>query len=450
MRNTYNLSSIRHPCGHIGRLQTLITIPVEAGASLQLAIDGVIRLAPTRKEIVSECQLDICGFFVPHRHVYGDDWTNFLLGGVDNTVTFPAGVTVNPAANNAAYLNINTAGATLPQHTVQGYNRIFQRYFAVPNTNSNGGDNQSGFEDLDYYPNDIDTPHDNFRLYGKLAARLPHILNGATGLAVGASGRVIDLTDADSEVPSVTEFDIRTLAEIKSRYKSEVDNAYFSQWYTDLLDEKWGTGVNTDADQRPEYLFRETMFLSGEDVNGTDDATLGSYVGKTLERIQANMGRKIFMEHGVVWIMMLPRFPLIHTDEVHPLMVTNPTLSLYDYFAAEPERYKALSPIQFNPATYLTLPTTYVPNNSYVEPYGQHYRYQTNWVHPNFKAIPGYPFTQFNPTDISPWYYYIDEEYTDTFQTSQLGQWQGHIRIKCAKFSRTPGPLSSIYAGANF
>lgn len=453
-RNTYNLSNLIHAAGHIGRLQTLQIIPCVAGESVQFDLEGIFRLAPTRKEIVSECQIDVCGFYVPHRHIYGDDWVSWLNEGPDSTVAFPAGVAIPPEVNNAVYLCINNSNPTIPLHTIEGYNRIFQRYFAVPNTGATGQDDQTFFTDLDYYPLTVNDNHNRYRYYGKTAARLPHILNGMTPVDndITAAGFTLDLNADDATVtdlPGDASFDIRDLKLIQSRFQSETETTYFAAWYNDLLQTKWGTTVNIDADQRPEFLFRETMYVSGQDVNGTDDATLGSYIGKTLAPIQMRMRRKVFMEHGMLWIMALPRYPLVHCDEVHPILQQQFGGANYDYITADPVRYKALQPIPFTPARYLSNSPVFTPSATLMEPYGQHYRYQTNRVHPHFRDIPGYPFAKFNPATEDTWYYYADNEYFDTFQTTQLAQWQMHLRMKCEKFSNVPGPLSSIFVGAN-
>lgn len=451
MRNRYNLSHLAHIAGHIGRLQTISVIPVVPGDSIEININGIFRLAPTRKEIVSECQLDICAFFVPHRHVYGDDWVEAITEGLQNDVTI-TGVTADADSRDPFYLGIKTCGATINRATVQGYNRIYQRYFAPPTM----GSNQTWtFTNLDFYPNGTTSDLINHRRYGALAARLPHILNGfvqVNQLNAGGFEREylqgdwgVEIPDA---VPDVGILDIRDLKQIQSRYRSVQQQNYFAQFYNDVIAHKWSTsGVNSDADPRPTYLNRETMFISGTDVNGTDDATLGSFIGKTLDRIRFTLSRRFLPEHGNVWLMMLPRFPLVHTKEQHPLLVDpDPDWKL---LTGDPTVWAGEPVVPFDPSNWLSGGSAITPNIAIAQqPYGQEYRYQPNRIHPVFEEIPGYPFTSWDSSGYQAWMFYNNNEFANVFQTSQIAQWQAHMSVGCTKFSTIPDPKTSIFAGA--
>lgn len=435
---------------HVGRLQTLSVIPVLPGDSLQLSIDSIFRLAPTRKEIVSECQFDVFGFYVKHRHRYLEDWEDWIQGGVDYVPSFFTTIPIADAAHrNPVYLGLNQCGATLPELLPWGYNFIYQRYFAVPSTSTNG-DGQGGFENLDWYPQ-AEAGADNTRLYGRLAARLPHIMNGASKVqGLNADGFDVNLDEDDRQVDTSGNFlDLASLAQTQARYKSELDRAFFASFYSDIMEKTWNQFITTDQDNRPELLFREKRFISGTEIAGTDDATLGSFVGKTIDRVTFSTRRKAFTEHGYVWIMALPRYPLIHTDEGHKLIQqTNPS---YIDMIAERTIVAGQTYQNFAPEQWLTVQQPFTPTAALAEPPVQHYRFQPNRVHPHFKEIPGYPFTQFSSGDIddyAPYFYHTDEEYADTFQTSQLGQAQLHALINCTKFSLLPPAITNIYAGA--
>ena len=452
-RNLYNLSHLAHVAGQIGRIQTLSVIPMVAGESVQLNLDGIVRLAPTRKEIVSECQVDICAFYVPHRQVLGEDeWKQFVYQGLNDETTW-TGIPVNADSRQADYLCVPQPGASLPKTMVRGYNFIYQKYFAVQNTVANG-DDEGTFDNLDYFPNTtVSTPETialNIRRYGRVAARLPHILNGFNDVdSQGAAGNEPELiTDTDNyQVPAATVLDIRDLAAVQARYRSQAETAWFSQNYRDVMDTKWGTYIDENVDPRPEYLGRQTIMLSGQDINGTDDATLGSYIGKTLGRINFNLRRKAFMEHGNLWILMVLRYPLVHTREVHPFHITvNPSAKLY---LGDPTIFAAEKPVTFNPNDWLSGGASWVPTSDVVQPFGQEYRYHPNRVHSNFDVIPGYPFTTWDSSSLFPWLFYTNNEYNDTFQTSQIGQWQAHMQINCTKLSPIGGVGDSIFAGAD-
>jgi len=163
------------------------------------------------------------------------------------------------------------------------------------------------------------------------------------------------------------------------------------------------------------------------------------------------MPRKFFNEHGNVFILALFRYPLVHTRVAHPLLqVTNYT---YDQIAANPDRLANLAPVGFDPNPWLAGGSSYpVPANTTMEttqePYGQHFRFQPNRIHPNFELIPGYPFSDWDGSTLRAWYYHTDDEYRRTFQTTQIGQWQSHSRVQCSKYSPVPGIGASIFAGA--
>lgn len=451
MRNIFNLSHLAHIVGHIGRLQTITVIPVVAGDALKLSLSGILRLATTRKEIVSECQIDICAFYVPHRHVYGAQWVEIINEGLQADDVLPAGPAAPADARDPFYLGIKQCDANLNLALVRGYNQIYRRYFAVPTTVAN---DTWTFTNEDFYPNTQSEDHKNHRKYGALAARLPHILNGGTMVnSINAAGndRLYEQEDWGVDLPvsgATAVLDIRDLAQVQSRYKSIQEQNYMATFYSDVLSRKWPTRkVNTDADQRPTYLGRNTTFISGSDVNGTDDATLGSYVGKTLDRISFNMPRRTFPEHGNVWVMILPRYPLVHTKEQHPLLAR--AVPDNKLLLADPTVWKGEPVVAFDPSNWMAGGSSLVANvDNIQQPYGQEYRYQPNRIHPVFEEIQGYPFTQWDSASALPWYYYRDNEYFNTFQTSQIAQWQAHMKVDCDRYTSVVDPKSSIFAGA--
>jgi len=454
MRNRYNLSFLAHLVGQIGRIQTIGVIPVIPGDSISVNIDGIFRLATTRKEIVSECQVDICAFFVKHRHVWPDEWPHIVTEGLQATNDLTAGPNADADSRDPFYLGIRTCGATVNRALVHGYNAIYQRYFAVPTTSTNG---TWTLTNTQFYPNGTTSDLTNMRKYGARAARLPHILNG--GVIVNANnaagfGRDYTADDWGVQIPQDTPsagialLDIRDLKSIQSRYSSVQEQNYFAQFYDDVIQHKWNTsGVNTDADPRPDYLGRDTFFISGQDVNGTDDATLGSYVGKTLDRIKFTLPRRFIPEHGNVWLMMVPRFPLVHTKEQHPLLATSiPDAKL---LLADPKVWAGEPVTAFDPDQWIAGGSIFTPDvDSVQQPYGQEYRYQPNRVHPVFETIPGYPMTQWDTATANDWYYYKDLEYDEVFQTPQIQHWQTHMSVGVTKFSTIVDPKTSIFAGS--
>src|SRR6266704_4850202 len=73
-----DLSHLSFLAGQIGRLITISTTPVIAGDSLEMDAVGALRLSPLRRGLAIDSTLDIFTLYVPHRHVYGEQWIKFI------------------------------------------------------------------------------------------------------------------------------------------------------------------------------------------------------------------------------------------------------------------------------------------------------------------------------------------------------------------------------------
>src|SRR5687767_15816883 len=71
--------------GQIGRPMTILTTPVIAGASFEMDAVGALRVSPLRRGLAIESTVDIFTFYVPRRHVYGEQWIKFMKDGVNAT-----------------------------------------------------------------------------------------------------------------------------------------------------------------------------------------------------------------------------------------------------------------------------------------------------------------------------------------------------------------------------
>src|SRR5437867_191076 len=87
-----------------------------------------LRLSPLRRGLAIDSTVDIFTFYVPHRHVYGEQWIKFMKDGV-NATPLP---TVNTTGyiDHAAFLGtINPDTNKIPKHLFQGYLNIYNNYF---------------------------------------------------------------------------------------------------------------------------------------------------------------------------------------------------------------------------------------------------------------------------------------------------------------------------------
>src|SRR5580698_11568690 len=71
--------------GQIGRLITISTTTVIAGDSFEMDAVVALRLSPLRRGLAIDSTLDLFTFYVPHGHVYGEQWITFLKHGVNAT-----------------------------------------------------------------------------------------------------------------------------------------------------------------------------------------------------------------------------------------------------------------------------------------------------------------------------------------------------------------------------
>src|SRR6476469_10107072 len=84
-RMPHDLSHLDFLAGQIGRLITISTTPVIAGDSFEMDPVGALRLSPLRRGLALDSTVDIFTFYVPHRHVYGEQWIQFMKDGVNAT-----------------------------------------------------------------------------------------------------------------------------------------------------------------------------------------------------------------------------------------------------------------------------------------------------------------------------------------------------------------------------
>src|SRR5690625_6007620 len=62
-----------------------MSTPVIAGDSFEMDAVGALRLSPLRRGLAIDSTVDIFTFYVPHRHVYGEQWIKFMKDGVNAT-----------------------------------------------------------------------------------------------------------------------------------------------------------------------------------------------------------------------------------------------------------------------------------------------------------------------------------------------------------------------------
>src|SRR5437773_2098255 len=119
-RMPHDLSHRGFLAGQIGRLITISTTPVIAGDSFEMDAVGALRLSPLRCRLAIDSTVDIFTFYVPHRHVYGEQWIKFMNDGV-NATPLPTGNTTGYIGHAAFLVTFNTNSSTMLKLMIQSF-----------------------------------------------------------------------------------------------------------------------------------------------------------------------------------------------------------------------------------------------------------------------------------------------------------------------------------------
>src|SRR5436305_6808675 len=86
-------------------------------------------------------------------------------------------------------------------------------------------------------------------------------------------------------------------------------------------EEKPAVGGTTayDADNRPLLVMRSNLWASGDDVDGTDETSLGQFSGRVQQTYKHSVPRFFVPSHGTMFTLALVRFPPTATKEIQYL-----------------------------------------------------------------------------------------------------------------------------------
>lgn len=368
-----------------------------------------------------DAQVDLFAFYVPHRHIYGSNWIDFIKQGVNETVTLGT----RTLTSSVYCCGTHLSAGTVPKWIPEGYLNIWNRYFKFqtdPDFASSYFDSQSEGNTGSYY--------------GLSCGHLPRIWNTPVTALTVAGDRRISLVDTNK-------IDLVELGEKQGSLESLRQSEFFARFYNNVLGNKFGSTVNTDADQRPTLLMHQSKWLSGYDVDVTDSVDAGNYSGKGATVGSLNVPWKFLPEHGAVWIMALLRFPPLHIKEVHYL--TQKPEPTYEQISGDPAVYRNKGPVTLNVSEYIKTATV---TDAGQIPFGQWYREQPHYVHNDYGAITGHPFLEEVISAADQQVKYISSsEYDNVFSTLQLKHWQsqGHCTVLVKRV--VPDPRNSIFAG---
>src|SRR5437868_6956359 len=252
-RMPHDLSHLGFLAGQIGRLITISTTPVIAGDSFEMDAIGALRLSPLRRGLAIDSTVDIFTFYVPHRHVYGEQWIKFMKDGV-NATPLP---TVNTTGyiDHAAFLGtINPDTNKIPKHLFQGYLNIYNNYFKAlwmtDRTEAN--------------PNEL--TQDDAR-YGFRCCHLNIIW---TALLPPETELSRQMTTPTASI------DVLSAKAAYANLHTEQDRDYFFHHYLDVIS-SFGGESSYDAAIRPLHVILSNVCACDKDVDVTDQTSLSHF-----------------------------------------------------------------------------------------------------------------------------------------------------------------------------
>lgn len=423
MANKFNLDHFCLVSGKVGRLQTVTSLPVYAGDSMNISLSMAMSLSPLRQPLAIDPRIDFYAFYRPHRHQYGSLWTQFLSEGVDESVTFPFD-NITQGKNGDLEILGQRVGGNVPKYLYGGYREIYNRYFRDPSSA------EFGITD----PNDLD---EDQRKYGIRCCHLFRPWNG--GLAdLDASIRESMEVDVNSN-----KIDVLSIDDARAEYGTKLSREWFNQAdrYTDLMKAVWGTSVNTDADERPTILAEKGFWMNGQVVSGIDEVGQAAMTGSTFVRANFGFPRRRFREHGCVYVMALVRYPPIIFDEsntraLRPNPEYHQISADYDVLKYRESRDTLASDFWLggDGSNYLR----HLPDN-------HHYRWAANRVTKDFEKLEGFPILE-PKSRIGP--YINSNDYDKIFRNHALGHWHLQGMANVGVIRNVPDAKQSIFTGA--
>lgn len=431
-RSPHDLSHLVFSAGQVGKLQTISSVPVIAGDSYQQNLNAAVKLSPMRRGLIMDSVIEVFSFYVPHRHVYGDEWNQFIMDGI-NSEPLGSPVDVNTLeGHKLAHLGMNGRQDGTPNHTTQipkwakeGYDLIYNNYFKYP-------------EEADWNLS-MDNMTDEQGMFGYECS----LKNAPFTQRLPEQG-----TSRELNIPSDGETATINVQELNQQYgelHTEEERELFGQRYRDVISNMGGS-THYDADNRPRLLGRTEQWASGYDVDGTDETSLGSHVGRVNQDISHNVNRFFVPEHGTVWTVMLVRFPSVHQQEANYLHKT--PMPSYDEIAGDPAiiaNHPRIRPTQDK--FFFGAHTTSGEMGDYAHSYW--YRQHCNLVHPLYDELEGYPFLGHDgeidyTIDTNPFPKVQAETYDRVFQTTQLAHWNMQARNNVSVMRAIPTTRDSI------
>lgn len=410
--------------GKMGQITTLSCTEVAAGDSYETHLVGAAKLAAMRRNMSLDGRFDLYAFFVPHRHCYEEDeWIRFCMDGPSQP-ELPNMLGQLEIVNryqdpDAHYLGLSgqtDATFSVPGWRKRGYWNIINNYFKRPE--------DEDWEDTSHIELDV-------RKYGMNACRLKNIWSAD----VPQSLRQNQWVDTSSNELSIEEF-VQQAAALD--VETNIDR--FTQRYRDWVDNQGGS-TTSDVDQRPTIIATQEKYMSGYDVDGTTETTLGQYSGRSQFKVDFKVPRFYCREHGAVWILAVARFDPILQAECNQWEKFWRDNNTYEMVIQDPTLTANQRPYFTNMGSFVT---TSAAGEQFEVAFQQSRRHSANIVSEDYVNLQGYPFLTDIPATAYTRRYCQPKEYDQVFQTQQLADWNCQLRNNIVVHSRQPSTRNQI------
>ena len=440
------MEDLTHPfgtMGEIGRLMTVARIPTLPGDSMGILIEGDLNLSPMIRRTVLDTKVECLGFWLPDRWAAASEeaWLEMLRrGNQPGTGGFAASNPPEWSVVNAGHTDVpawlyKDGGTRINRNIIEGYNRIWDKWFRDP---------QDDELDKHNFPR---TEKD--RKYGYRCGNLQ------TLLSTGRKFSVAGVDQADSVPTSGAELSLYTINHAVLNYRAAQRRETTAIRPEEVMREIFHGSIPKDVSYQPELLFHEEAWMSGYTARGVADQNLGHARGGGAMVFGAQMPEKFFTEHGMIWVVMLLRFPPVFMEERHRNDQPLSAWTEFEYHRRIME--PGLSDLRqkedwretdfFANAGGLTAIVEF--------PAGMQFRTHPAAIHPDFgqPRIKGFPYINSDTIRSASDYWYCQDygkDGLDVFESEQLAQWQwsGMCRVSAKRYLASPMESLMLRGGA--
>lgn len=426
---SYNLSHTTL-CGlALGRIGHLLTLPIQAGD--KVSIDGseiLFRLGQLRQSLQAQVQVDILGFFCPYRYFI----PGWLEAVEDNDYTKLDVTATNTVSTGGNYFCLGLPEGTLPPNWRRNmYYSIYNHYFRHPTAQAELSFNTHHFsiseaQEFGYPGNNIKDMH---------TALIWNTLPDSTYR--------FDVVNND--------VDVRDLEATQADVEVELDRLYKNRRYRDLMKMVYGGHAVEDADKRPHFLFHHVDYIDSHDVDGTTEANLGQWTGKGMGKAGFRMPPRFFGEHGLLWVVALPRIPARFETQQNPYAEWSRNLRTaqnFERILADPRVIPAtpIEGVKFNELFGSTASTQIAGHLPAGQIYREHPGLTTGRYYDTqagFGVLPDPDNTGYVNLLGCP-----REEWRKLFHARHFGDVQVQANFGIMRWSHLPPASTSVYVGA--